>query len=299
MKLKKVLALGLASMVALVPIKTTEATGWFWQSARYYEPILMHTEFGKHMLTATLEEGSNIVRLVVAEEELGTNYTIKVVEARNNVMSHVYEPQEKVSVDMWDEKVFEFQGDLNRNYSISLWNGEELLTSGTMTTPAESRDPEISTWIAQTSHLCRTQEGAEALMVTVEIPIWLLQDDGSKLESSTTVTVHPAIAETTVSVFTEIFNGEEQFPIRHVGGYSWRGEGSSSYHNLGLALDINYAANYAVYSNGNTVGTHWTPNEDPYSILPYGEVVRAFENHGWHWGGDVWASPLDYMHFGY
>ena len=48
-----------------------------------------------------------------------------------------------------------------------------------------------------------------------------------------------------------------------------------------------------------TVGSHWLPGEDPYSIPADGDVVRAFAKYGFAWGGNAWQSSQDYMHFSY
>ena len=85
--------------------------------------------------------------------------------------------------------------------------------------------------------------------------------------------------------------------IKDIGGYNFRG--GTTEHNGGTAIDINSNENYCIYSNGTVVGSHWLPYEDPYSITPYGSVVRAFEKYGFTWGGDAWNSTKDYMHFSY
>ena len=98
-------------------------------------------------------------------------------------------------------------------------------------------------------------------------------------------------------VFEEIYNGKEKFPIKDVGAYAWRG--GRSEHNGGTAIDINYNENYCIYNDGTTIGAYWKPGVDVYSINPYGDVVNAFEKHGFTWGGDYWNNPRDYMHFSY
>ena len=141
-----------------------------------------------------------------------------------------------------------------------------------------------------------TQDEAEPLMVTVTVPVWRLSG-GEKISSTASFKVHNAIADKIKLVFEEIYNGDEKFPIKDVGGYAWRG--GRSEHNGGTAIDINYAENYCIYNNGNVIGSYWKPYEDPYSITPHGDVVNAFERHGFTWGGDAWRNPKDYMHFSY
>jgi hypothetical protein len=112
--------------------------------------------------------------------------------------------------------------------------------------------------------------------------------------------VHKDQAETVVTIFAEIFNGSEQFPIKDLGGFEWRNpnsDGTHSAHNAGLAIDINSNENYCIYPNGRVVGSFWKPGENPYSIPEDGDVVTAFRNHGWFWLGNTWNSVRDYMHF--
>ncbi len=141
-----------------------------------------------------------------------------------------------------------------------------------------------------------SKEEADKLMVQITVPIWKLSN-GKKVSSTATLTVHHEIAEKTKLVFEEIYNGKEQFPFKDIGAYYWRG--GRTEHNSGTAIDLNSNENYCIYPDGRQIGSHWLPGEDPYSILPYGDVVRAFEKHGFTWGGDAWSSPNDYMHFSY
>ncbi len=142
----------------------------------------------------------------------------------------------------------------------------------------------------------QSKEEADALMVEVTVPVWKLSGN-KKVSSKACITVHKDIAAKVEAVFEEIYNGEEKFPIKDVGAYNFRG--GTTEHNGGTAIDINSNENYCIYSNGTVVGSHWLPYEDPYSIKPYGDVVRAFEKHGFTWGGDAWSSTKDYMHFSY
>lgn len=144
----------------------------------------------------------------------------------------------------------------------------------------------------------QTAEEAEAHMVTITVPVWNYNTEHIKVQTSRTFLVHEAIADTVMAIFTEIFNGPEQFPIYSVGGYSWRGDGTSE-HNWGIAIDINPDENYYVYHGVPTVGSYWKPGEDPYSIPEDGDVVRAFAKYGFAWGGNAWRYTQDYMHFSY
>ncbi len=138
---------------------------------------------------------------------------------------------------------------------------------------------------------------AEPNMVTVGFPVWRLDSNGQKYESTATVKVHEGISQMIVAIFTEIFNGDERFPIKNVGGYAWRG--GTSEHNYGLAVDINYNENYMIKDGEILSGSLWEPGENPYSIPEDGDVAAAFAKYGFTWGGTAWKSNNDYMHFSY
>ena len=130
--------------------------------------------------------------------------------------------------------------------------------------------------------------------------MWKIDSNGMKVPTTKKLTVHNDVSDVLVLIFDEIFNDPERFPIDNAttGSYSDRGN-TSSLHNYGLAVDINWNANAMFNSNGTIrAGTHYSPGVDPLSIPAGGSVVRAFENHGWYWGGN-WNSSKDYMHFAY
>ena len=146
------------------------------------------------------------------------------------------------------------------------------------------------------------EETAREHMVEIEVPVWKLSD-GKKTASTAYLTVHEALADILTDVFTEIFEGDEQFPIANVGGFAWRSN-TRSEHRQGTAIDINWEANMEadVDDDGTltpTSGDHWLPGEDPLSIPADGDVVRAFKRHGFSWGGDAWNDKVDYMHFSF
>ena len=97
------------------------------------------------------------------------------------------------------------------------------------------------------------------------------------------------------AIFEEIYNGDEQFPIKDVGCYRWE---YGSEHMPGLAIDINHNENCEIRGGVITTGSYWKPGEDPYSIPADGDVVNAFKKYGFGWGGN-WRSVKDYMHFSY
>ncbi|MBR6709260.1 MAG: M15 family metallopeptidase [Clostridia bacterium] len=147
------------------------------------------------------------------------------------------------------------------------------------------------------------QETARENQETITFPVWRLKSDGKKVESTATITVHAALADVVVQIFTEIFEGDEQFPIANVGAFAWRSN-TRSEHRQGTAIDINWESNMeaTIEEDGSltiTSGTHWDPEEDPLSIPADGDVVRAFKKYGFAWGGDEWTSKVDYMHFSF
>ena len=147
----------------------------------------------------------------------------------------------------------------------------------------------------------RYQTADEALkhMVSVNFDAWAIGSNGAKTTVKRSVTVNKAIAETVKTIFKEIYEGPEKFPIKNVGAYAWRSSETSE-HRWGLAIDINSNENYMIRTDGSVVaGSYWKPGVDPYSIKPDGDVVRAFKKYGFSWGGDAWSMSNDYMHFSF
>jgi len=77
------------------------------------------------------------------------------------------------------------------------------------------------------------------------------------------------------------------------GGTGW------SKHAYGRAIDLNPVEN--PYVSGGSVapdaGRAFADRPDDPGVIHAGdEVVRAFAQVGWQWGGD-WDSPIDYQHF--
>ncbi len=151
-----------------------------------------------------------------------------------------------------------------------------------------------------------SQSEAKEAQTTVTVPLWRMDKNGNKYSSQGSFQINAALAEDVVNLFTEIFNDPEQFPIRDLGGYGWRGDSATGEHNCGTAIDINPNENYQIRDGRVMVGSCWKPGENPYSIDPAGSVVRIFAKYGWSWGGDAWATGSDdstgyhdYMHFSY
>jgi len=155
---------------------------------------------------------------------------------------------------------------------------------------------------SDTCFLTKTQ--AEAFMETFTVPVWQLSEESGEKQSSTMqLTMHRTLVPTVRQIFQEIYEGEEQFPIKNIGGYAWR-QSERSEHRQGTAIDINWEENYEAEQNEDgsltaITGEYWKPGEDPFSIPEDGDVVRIFKKYGFSWGGDAWSSKRDYMHFSY
>ncbi len=214
-------------------------------------------------------------------------YTITVTESRNHKRSGDIEPYTKKYTT--SNTFIDIPSAPGRTYKITIASGN-ISDSIEFVTPKISNDKTYFT-------LPNTMEEAELLMKEIEVNVWKINSRGEKYASTTSFTVHKDIADIVYDVFQEIFEGDEKFPILWVGGYAWRG--GKSEHNWGMALDINPDQNYCIYTSGAVVGDFWLPYENPYSITPYGDVINAFENHGFTWGGDAWSGNVDYMHFSY
>ncbi|MBE5870329.1 MAG: M15 family metallopeptidase [Lachnospiraceae bacterium] len=146
-----------------------------------------------------------------------------------------------------------------------------------------------------------TEAAALKDMVTITVKVWDLDGRGGKVTRQKSIVIHKNLALTVEQIFKEIYEGKERFPIKAVGGFSWRGIGSTSEHNQGTALDINPNENYMIEGNGTiSSGSLWQPGVNPYSIPADGEVVRIFKKYGFGWGGRGWSSGRrDYMHFSF
>ena len=169
---------------------------------------------------------------------------------------------------------------LQQEFSISPWaNTNERITS----------DPEKNQFANITE--------AKQNMTSIEVMVWNLTASGSKKTGSLTLTINKNVAESVKMIFEDIYNGSEKFPIKSCQGYAYRS--GTSQHSNGTAIDINPSENYFVSSDGVIkAGTLWKPGNNPYSILSDGDVVRAFNRHGWHWSPDMnWSNGPDYMHF--
>ena len=221
----------------------------------------------------------------------GTEYLLTVIEQRNSRYEGDIAPNEQV-YRYTAEDVHSMYLYPNRTYQITLTAGGQTLSSKFYVPKLQIEDmAELSAFLPA------SKEEAEPAMVSICVPVWKLKADGTKESSTAELKVHALLAERVELVFSEIYNGKEQFPIKDIGGYSWRG--GRSEHNQGTAIDLNANENYCIYKDGTTIGECWAPYENVYSVTPYGDVVNAFEKYGFTWGGDAWSNPKDYMHFSY
>lgn len=222
----------------------------------------------------------------------GTEYNFTVIEQRNSRYEGDIPPNTPMEFHYTDQYSHTMYLYPNRTYQF-------ILTAGGKSLDAKIYIPKIHTEKMDLieENLPETKEEADQLMTEVTVPVWKMRGDGGKYDSTMTVKVHYMIADEVLAVFTEIFHAEEQFPVKDLGGYSWRG--GRSEHNWGTAIDLNANENYCLYQDGTAIGDGWFPYENPYSVTPYGEVVNIFEKYGFTWGGDAWSNPKDYMHFSY
>ena len=143
-----------------------------------------------------------------------------------------------------------------------------------------------------------SKEEADRHMVTIIVDVWDFTSDGvTKVTKQKAIVVHQNIAPTVKQIFKEIYEGEEKFPIKNVGGYSWRGESSNSEHCCGVAIDINWEENYLIDNGVIISGKLYEPGVNPYSIPTDGEVARIMNKYGFRQG--IWGNRCDYMHFSY
>ncbi len=162
---------------------------------------------------------------------------------------------------------------------------------------------------------------AAPYMTDVAVPIWTMDKSGNRFSATAYLTVNKILANEVKSIFNQIYNDPEKFPI--YGGWSVGGARftDTMRHSWGAAIDINALYNAECNLKSGylkvTCGYGWWPvghadstfagsmtEQSYYSIgkVPgeYGySVVKAFADHGWGWGGNGWSGGLsfDYMHF--
>lgn len=187
----------------------------------------------------------------------------------------------------WNGFVDSYTITCKRNVSLS-YDGE---------TYAEKCIRVFGTEVPDPRRYYQSADEAYSHMVTITVPVWDYADSThtTKVTKYKYLTVHENMADSIQTIFEEIYNGDEQFPIKDVGCYRWE---YGSEHMPGLAIDINPNENCEIRGGVITTGSYWKPGEDPYSIPADGDVVNAFKKYGFGWGGN-WRSVKDYMHFSY
>ncbi len=137
-------------------------------------------------------------------------------------------------------------------------------------------------------------------MVRVSVQVWDYKDGigSEKVTKTRSFDVHKNLEATVKLCFKEIYECEEQYPIRSIVTY-WATSGKSE-HNPGTAIDINPDENPYVDPEGNVlVGKGFDPENNPYSFPVDGEVQQIFEKYGFT-RGIYWRSGFkDYMHFSF
>lgn len=138
------------------------------------------------------------------------------------------------------------------------------------------------------------RRGWEAANLVRIVPPWQMHDDDPPHEPIAYFRMHRKVADSLNGILAQIWKlyGRDQARIAaaHLDLFagSWvlrniRGGSHPSMHAYGCALDL--------AGNENPQGIHWRPN---HGMIPL-DVVKAFEDQGWRWGGR-WQRP-DCMHF--
>ena len=140
-------------------------------------------------------------------------------------------------------------------------------------------------------------------MKTIKIKVW--DKTASRWYPRTfSIMVNRGIAPTVKAIFRSLYKLDEskRRPIHDIGGYSWRGKGSTSEHNQGLAIDINPNENYMIRNGVVQSGSFWKPKKNLYSIPSKGKFVNTLKRYGFDrciWNYSATEYVRDYMHFSY
>ncbi len=254
----------------------------------YSKPVLLYTDFDGLKLSG--QQYDDRIELNWTPVPGINKYTVTVSERRDTIHGD--------SIGAKNDEVYGVEGTTMTFYTDPVRVYNITVSAGSYSDSMEFTTDRLEIQYGDMSieNMPETKEEADAVMREIEVNVWKIKN-GERVASKTTLTVHKDLADVVAEIFQEIFEGEEQFPISSVGAYSWRG--GKTEHNWGTSIDINADENYCLYSSGEVVGDHWLPYQDPYSITPYGDVMRAFERHGFTWGGDAWRGTRDFMHFSY
>ena len=269
----------------------------------YSEPITVYTD---SISLGFRYQMNNIDTVDFSWDGLaGTDtYTVTLTRTRNvkNAADRVAPSTETFTVN---GRSLSVPRTFHTDYAVTLSAGvaSETLRFSTGDSPIATNGKTAKEALVFPDGRFETEEDALLSIVRIRIPVWRLGANGKKTSGTAVVPVHAKLAPILETVFQEIYDNREAFPLHSVGGYCWRnvaGTARLSEHAYGTAVDLNSDANYCItFSSGSTTGTHWTPGEDPLSIPAFGSVVRIFEKYGFTWGGDAWSGKADYMHFSY
>lgn len=140
-------------------------------------------------------------------------------------------------------------------------------------------------------------------MKTIKVKVWDKSSSGWYTRVFR-ITVNKGIAPTVKAIFKALYklSEKDRRPIHDVGGYSWRGKGSTSEHNQGLAIDFNADENYMIRNGVVQPGSFWKPKKNLYSIPLKCKFVTILKKYGFDrciWNYSDKEYVRDYMHFSY
>ncbi len=147
----------------------------------------------------------------------------------------------------------------------------------------------------------KSDASARKHMTSFKIKVWDQTASGKWFTRYFTISMHKKIAPTVKAMFAELYALPAKYrrPIHDIGGYSWRGSGSTSYHPQGLALDINANENYQVRDGKALCGSFWKPKKNRYSIPLNCKFTKILLKYGFRRCVGYDSSYADYMHFSY
>ena len=136
------------------------------------------------------------------------------------------------------------------------------------------------------------QTPADAAACAKKIAVPVLTPEGTR--ASMTLELPPLLEKPVQRIFAEM--ADAGFPVdpKITGGFRWsvvQKTGVVSKHAYGLAVDLNWEHNAAVY----TPQWSYAPGKDPLSVTP--EIAAIWKRHGFDWGGDFPPDSFDPMHF--
>ena len=153
-------------------------------------------------------------------------------------------------------------------------------------------------WLYDGNGVPQSKEENDKYLET--FPVEYLDMNGS--QQTMNVTMHKKLKTEIQAIFKEMVSAGFKVIGGDISYRDWgsdggyRGKFYYSAHTYGHAFDVNPEQNYYINSSGTTVGSHYSPGSDPYSVTQ--DIINIWKQHGFYWGGD-WTSLKDYMHFSY